>query len=45
MNQIVKILRFSLFKSLKIIGTVSAGKVVFNRKRLAYSELAIWTKR
>lgn len=26
-------------------GTASAGKVVCNRKRLAYSELAIWTKR
>lgn len=33
-----------MFK-ITITGTVSAGKVVCNKKRLAYSELAIWTKR
>lgn len=40
----IKIQFINLLK-IVFVGTASAGKVVCNRKRLAYSKLAIWTKR
>lgn len=41
----VLILTYLICSKIIFAGTASAGKVVCNRKRLAYSGLAIWTKR